>query len=76
MKIQRKPLKIFFKNGYKTYTHELAQLLAIQVFQMNYQDCLNNIDRRKTPRKALQQLLLYYDEEVKKREDWEKNIIT
>ena len=74
MKIQRKPLKIFFKNGYKTYTHELAQLLAIQVFQMNYQECLRLIDRRKTPRKALQQLLLYYDEEVKKREDWEKNI--
>jgi len=75
MKIQRKPLKIFFKNGYKTYTHELAQLLAIQVFQMNYQDCLHNIDRRRTPRKALQQLLLYYEEEVKKREDWEKNIL-
>lgn len=54
-------------------TDELAKTLAIQVFQMDFEECLRYIDRRRTPRKALQQLLLYYMEEVKKREKWEKN---
>ena len=71
MRVPKKPQKIFFKNGRDIYSKDLAKYLAIQVFQLYPEEVIWHIDRGLTTRTALQQLLLFYDEETKKREKWE-----
>ena len=54
---------------------DLACYLAIAVFQLQPEEIIRYIDRGTTSRTAIQQLLLFYDEEVKKREEWENHLI-
>lgn len=74
MSVSRKPKQIYFRNGNQINSKELAIYLAISVFQLYPEEVIRYIDRGITSRTALQQLLLFYDEEVKKREDYEKKI--
>ena len=74
MKVPKRPRKIYFKNGREMYSIDLAKYLAVAVFQLQPEEIIHYIDRGLTTRTALQQLLLFYNEEVEKREEWERNI--
>jgi len=76
MKVPKKPRKIYFKNGREMDSKELASYLAVSIFQLYPEEIIHHIDRGITTRTALRQLLLYYDEEVKKREKWEKKVLS
>jgi len=74
MNVSRKPKQIYFRNGNQMNSKDLACYLAIAVFQLQPEEIIRYIDRGTTSRTAIQQLLLFYDEEVKKREEWENDL--
>ena len=70
MNVPRRPKNIYFRNGNKITSKELAVYLAMAIWKINPEEVIRHIDRGLTTRTAIRQLLLYYDEETKKREEW------